>query len=91
VNQTSSRYPPSAGYRRPTERKFYVWQDRFIAHGWNRGWEKHPWRWCCTMCEPPSFGFRSRRGAWAAIMTVSYPRHMFVRGQHHAWAAKRPR
>lgn len=90
TTRTSMRNPPSTKYQRPAERKFYVWQDRFITYGLNdRGWEKRPWRWLCTMCEPPSYGFRSKKGAWNSIMTVSLPRHMFVRKCHHEHVRKR--
>lgn len=87
MKQTSWRNPPSTGYTRPAERKFYVWQDRFITYSprdvarGKRG--KHPWRWLCTMCDPPSTGFRCRPGAHRDIMTVTLPRHMFVRRYHH--------
>lgn len=85
--RTSTRNPPSTGYRRPTERKFYIWQDRFIY--WGKGWsrshnrDERPWRWMCTLCEPPSYGFRCKKGAWLAIMTISMPRHFAVRHYHH--------
>ena len=81
---TSLRYPPSAGYQRPSQRRFFVWQDRFIRYR-----DGHrPWRWCCTLCEPPSFGFRSLPGGWARIMTGTLPRHLSVRNFHHRHVAR---
>lgn len=91
--QTSFRNPPSTNYERPTERKFYVWQDRAIC--WSEEFarkhdrERHPWRWLCTFCDPPTAGFRTRKGAFNSIMTSSMPRHFFVRRAHHKWAASR--
>lgn len=92
MRRRSVRNPPSAGYERPLERKFYVWQDRVISYGTRfaaeRGREVHPWRWLCTMCDPPVAGFRCQKGAWEKIMTVSMPRHFLVRHYHHAWVAR---
>ena len=90
--QTSWRNPPSTNYRRPTERRFYVWRDRFILYGKggyaeSHGWGEYPWRWLCTMCDPPSYGFRAKRNGWQSIMTVTLPRHMRVRAAHHRWVA----
>lgn len=92
--QTSQRNPPSTGHHRPTERKFYVWQDRFIYYGGYRTyregrWGRHPWRWMCTFCDPPAYGFRARQGAFNAIITKTMPRHFAVRHYHHEWAARR--
>lgn len=92
--QVTRRNPPGTNYQRPVERKFYVWRDRHIryhdrfseSHGWV---EAYPWRWMCTLCDPPSYGFRSKAGAWRAIMAVSMPRHFRVRDQHHTWVAAR--
>lgn len=58
---------------RTTRRKFRVWEDR----------EAGCWRWECTMCHPPSYGYRTTNDAWYRIMTVSMPRHFFVRRYHH--------
>jgi hypothetical protein len=89
--QVTWRNPPSTGHARPAERKFYVWQDRCIKYGDKfaeaRGWELRPWRWLCTMCDPPACGFRVKKGAWEKIMTVSMPHHFRVRGQHHKHVA----
>lgn len=93
MEKTSARYPPSTGYHRPAERKFYVWQDTLIDY---RGysayadgrWGRHPWRWLCTLCEPPSYGFRARTGAQQAIVAVSLPHHMRVRRSHHEWVRR---
>ncbi len=89
----SKRNPPSTGYQRPEERKFFIWQDRTIDYGnaaKRRGWERHPWRWLCTMCEPPAQGFRVQKGAWQRIITVSLPHHFRTCGQHHDWVAGNP-
>lgn len=90
--QTSRRNPPSTRYVRPTERKFYIWQDRGIrwdsAFARKRGLESRPWRWCCTLCDPPSYGYRTQKGAFQLILKVSMPRHMFVRQQHHEHVAR---
>lgn len=87
--------PPSTNYEKPVERKFFVWQDRHIAYGpegaEKHGWELHPWRWMCTLCEPPTRGFRSKKGAWEKIMTVSMPQHFRARKYHHAHVANRAR
>lgn len=90
--RTSNRYPPSTGYQRPTRRKFYVWRDPFIRYrgSQRQQWGDAPWRWCCTMCEPPSFGFRCKPPAWERIMTVSLPHHLRVLHYHHEWARKKP-
>jgi len=83
--------PPSTNYERPTERKFYVWQDRHLNYGQafaeRHGWERYPWRWLCTMCDPPVGGCRVKKGAWKKIIETSMPRHFFVRGQHHKHVA----
>lgn len=87
--KTSTRYPPSTGYRKPTKRKFYVWEDRHIIYGnWGlqHGWTWHPWRWCCTLCEPPAFGFRAR-GGYAAVMAFM-PHHFARRQAHHDWTRR---
>lgn len=79
---------------RPAERKFYVWQDRsaFPAEfADSHNMERHPWRWLCTLCDPPAGGYRTRKGAWHDIMTISMPRHFFVRAQHHKVVASRAR
>jgi hypothetical protein len=81
MKQTSHRNPPQTGYHRPTERKFYVWQDQFNSYGGYSAyadgrWGLHPWRWMCTMCDPPAYGFRARRGAYHAIMTQVMPDHL---------------
>lgn len=90
--QTSTRNPPSTGYVRPTEHKFFIWQDRFIHYeddfAYKRNWETHPWRWCCTLCDPPSYGFRAKRGAWRAIIDISMRRHFLVRHYHHEHVLK---
>jgi len=92
--KTSVLYPPSTGYRRPPKRKFYVWRDRAISYRHYRqypeDWELHPWRWCCTLCDPPAFGFRARKGAFEAVMTISMPHHFYRRRAHHRWAASKP-
>ena len=82
--RTSLRYPAQTGHQRPRQRRFFVWRDPHIRYRSGH----RPWRWCCTLCEPPSFGFRSLPGAWARIITVSLPRHMAVRGQHHQHVAR---
>lgn len=93
--QRAFRNPPSTGYTRPAERKFYVWQDRRAAFddsfAERHGWEKHPWRWLCTLCDPPTEGYRVKKGAWEKIMTVSMPRHFKVRDSHHKVMASRAR
>jgi hypothetical protein len=85
--------PPSTNFQRPKERKFYVWQDRHLNYGAaaarRRGWEQHPWRWLCTLCDPPTGGMRVQKGAWERIMTVSMPCHFRVRRYHHAHVAGR--
>lgn len=93
--QTSQRNPPSTGYQRPTERKFYIWEDRHISYSgyssYAEGkWGPHPWRWLCTICDPPAYGFRARRGAYQRIIAQTMPRHFAVRRYHHEWAARRP-
>lgn len=95
MERTSRRNPPATGYQRPLERKFWIWRDRSIgyddAFARRHGWERHPWRWMCTLCDPPAYGFRSRQGAFRAILTVSMPGHFRRRRQHHEWAARRAR
>jgi hypothetical protein len=89
VKRSSLRYPPSTGYRRPAVRRFYVWEDRCITYGYSEGkWGRHPWRWCCTHCDPPAFGFRAKAGAFEAIM-AHMPRHFQRRAAHHRWARTR--
>lgn len=92
MERTSWRNPPASGYKRPAERKFYVWRDRHISYG-ARAVDsgrraEHPWRWLCTLCDPPSYGFRSKPGGWQAIMRTAMPRHFFVRAAHHRWVAR---
>jgi hypothetical protein len=93
MQRTSLRNPPSTKYQRPIERKFFIWRDRSIC--WGKAWaddhnrEERPWRWCCTFCNPPSYGFRCKKGAWQAIINTSMPRHFFVRQDHHHWVAGR--
>jgi hypothetical protein len=93
--QRTTRNPPATGYERPVERKFWIWQDRVIDYGEEfsrrHDWERHPWRWLCTLCDPPAQGFRARKGAHQAILTVSMPRHFAVRRDHHRLTAVRPR
>lgn len=84
IPKTTLRYPRQTGHQRPQQRLFFIWRDPHIRYRQGH----RPWRWCCTLCEPPSFGFRSRPGAWARIITVTLPRHMRVRRQHHAWVKK---
>jgi hypothetical protein len=91
MERTSTRNPPSTNYQRPKKRKFFIWRDRCISYSGDsyavrHGWERSPWRWCCTFCNPPTYGFRSKQGAWHAIMTISMPRHFAVRQGHHHWA-----
>ncbi len=92
VRQKSRRWPPSTGYERPTERRFYVWQDRRVTYALDFSrkyrWERHPWRWLCTMCDPPSEGCRVQQGAWLKIITISMPRHFAVRYAHHKHVAE---
>jgi hypothetical protein len=95
MNQTSWANPPSTGHRKPTVRKFYIWQERHISYAgtsrYSEGrWERHPWRWLCTFCDPPAAGFRARRGAFQAIIQTSMPKHFEHRQAHHAWAARKP-
>jgi len=93
MQRTSTRNPPSTNYQRPTERKFFIWRDRCLEHDerymQKYNLERAPWRWCCTFCDPPSYGFRSKLGAWQAIINTSMPRHFFVRHYHHQHAARR--
>lgn len=73
---TSAGYPPATGHERPLRAGVWVWCDLAITYpryAARRG--RHPWRWCCTHCDPPASGFRSSPGAWELIMTVSLPRH----------------
>jgi len=90
----SVHYPPATGYERPQVRRFWIWEDRTISYrdgtARRRGWGQHPWRWCCTFCDPPAFGFRAREGAWQAIVTISMPRHFRVRYCHHQYVARYP-
>lgn len=92
MKQRSRRNPPSTDYQRPTVRRFYIWQDRHIVYerrfAEHRGWGQQPWRWMCTFCDPPSYGFRSRKGAWAAILNTSMPRHFRVKHYHHRRVAR---
>lgn len=81
--QTSRRNPPSTSHVRPAERKFYVWRDRYIRYDPHPRRGKGLWRWCCTLCDPPSYGSRSGPGGWEKIMTVSMPRHFAIRRHHH--------
>lgn len=93
--QRAAVNPPSTGYTRPTDRRFYVWQDRHIYYGGYRNyregkWGLHPWRWMCTLCDPPSYGFQARAGAYQRIITSTMPTHFQRRQAHHRWAASRP-
>jgi hypothetical protein len=88
---TSWRWPPSTRHERPEERRFYIWQDPHIDYSdgfaRNHGWERRPWRWCCTLCDPPACGFQVKKGAWNRIMTSTMPRHFRVRQGHHRHTA----
>jgi hypothetical protein len=94
VRRSSAHWPPSTGYTRPTERKFYIWQDRLTRRdpvfAARRGWGIYAWRWCCTLCDPPAFGHQVRAGAQQRILNQTMPRHMFVRQAHHKHVAGRP-
>ena len=87
MNRRSEKYPPSTGFKKPDKPGFYVWRDPFIRYT-QRKWARAPWRWCCTLCEPPSFGFRSMSGAWAKIIGVSMPNHFASRATHHRHVAR---
>jgi hypothetical protein len=84
--------PPSTGYKRPKAAKFYVWQDRLLDYSgygaYRQGrWERHPWRWLCTYCDPPATGFVASKGAFERIMRTSKPRHFEHRRSHHRYVA----
>lgn len=86
-------YPPQTKHRRPTTRKFWIWQDMTMSYAgyksyrWGR-WELHPWRWCCTFCDPPAFGMLVKRGAFERIINQSMPRHFQHREMHHRHVAR---
>lgn len=87
--------PPSTGYQRPAERRFYIWQDRRMDYrgysAYREGkWGRHPWRWLCTYCDPPASGFQARSGAFQRIISTSMPKHFERRQAHHRWAARKP-
>lgn len=81
---TSHRYPFQTHYQRPQQRKFWVWRCRVTHYRRDRS----AWRWCCTLCEPPTYGFRTRPDAWFRIMTISMPNHMRRLRQHHQFVAR---
>lgn len=88
------RNPPQTNYQRPTERKFYIWQDRHIDYSgygqYQHGkWGRHPWRWMCTYCEPPSTGFLASKGAFQRIIKTSMPQHFKHRRSHHRYVKER--
>lgn len=85
MQHTSARYPVQTQYQRPRQRKFWVWRCRLTHYRRDRS----AWRWCCTMCEPPSYGFRTAKDGWLKIITVSYPNHMRHRYHHHRWVMRR--
>jgi hypothetical protein len=90
--QTTTRNPPSTNYQKPTERKFYIWRHRYLRYGHSlrtdRGWGDYPWLWMCTLCDPPSYGWRSRAGGWQAIISTSMPRHFAHKRAHHQWVSE---
>jgi hypothetical protein len=45
------------------------------------------WQWECTLCHPPARGGRYGSGGYQKIVTISFPRHMRVRHQHHQHVA----
>lgn len=81
------RNPHQTRYERPQTAKFWIWKDTSIRYGaWfarEHGWDTSPWRWCCTFCEPPSYGFRVKQGAYLAIINGAMPRHFERRHAHH--------
>lgn len=78
------QFPHQTGYQRPEQRKFWVWRCRVTRYRPGHS----AWRWCCTLCEPPTFGYRTVADGWFRIITESMPRHMRNRRQHHQWVAR---
>lgn len=72
--------PPSTGFIRPAERKFFIWRHPFLS--------TEPWLWMCTLCDPPSRGWRSQPDAFRKIIEISMPHHFRVRHQHHKWVRR---
>src|SRR4051794_13191143 len=79
MRRTSPRNPPQFQYQRPPIRRFFIWRVRF------RNYRPSMWRWCCTLCDPPSYGARTTADAWEKIVKISLPDHMQFYRKHHAY------